>query len=270
MESGEPIFKTLSGAAAGDITIPGASTLTTADIKIGKDGSVILLEDMTLPDCPATIPSATECISGDQNKYCISKDSTTSIITIYKTVIDGTDKSCEKIEGTKSSTSVIYFNSNSEPIDGPAAGKSLPNIMAYQCTFGSDTKVTSCKFVKGYAIDSTNSVQCSGWKREGCSVTIKSALSSCTNGNEGNLGSSGLCFGNTSITLPTSTSVINKVAFQPTKFSSIYGISNSTPSFLIISSNSVLVAPDNGNIKFTMNIDILYKLSKKKFFFFNN
>ncbi|OUM68883.1 hypothetical protein PIROE2DRAFT_3256, partial [Piromyces sp. E2] len=210
-------------------------------------GSAILLEDTSLPECTTAPNGSGACdSSGSSVNLCYRTDS--GVTKIYKTV--GT--TCVAISGTDvgvkaAKTAALFFNSKFELVDGPEAGKSIPNVMAYQCTFKAPSPFTleKCNFIKGYAIDATNAVRCSGWKREGCTVTAKSSLGACAAGNEGSLGSAGLCFGSTARALPTSASTVNKVAFLPTKYSTIYGVSSVSPSFLTISSTSIFVTASN-------------------------
>jgi len=271
----QDVYKTINISTANDF--PGSSS-GSSSIKIGKDGSIILLEDTGLPDCvEAYVTSGNvACFDGALNgQYCIHSDKK-----IYKTIIsDGETKSCTAI--TTSDVNIIsdgkasiLFNNFYEKVNTPTATTNY--IMAYLCSFENNA-LKSCEFAKGYIIDGTNYIQCNGWKREGCKVSALSSItgSACSEG-EGILNnneSTGLCFNDRDIKLPSSVST-DYVAFTTSSLNPIYGFSYSeeTIKFLELtktsSFSSVIIsdAPGNINIKTLFFIfSFLNNKNKKKY-----
>jgi len=233
------------GADAGEISI-----------KVGTDGTAILLEEMTgLPECTAETNSEV-CFDGAKNgDFCLAKDN--GIITIKKTIITDEDTSsgtCNNItnedinSGVTISTAdayLIFVNAEGEIINAPTT--STLNVVAYQCTFigeSSPFTIKSCQRVKGYVIDSNNIIQCSGWKREGCTVTTKdSTPSTCSSGEGTILGdTTGICFDTDKISL-SSTENDHKdyVAFEAADYNLYYGIVEKKIAFLHLTDNASLV-----------------------------
>ena len=217
--SGTSLYKTIRIKQNNDFPGTNAGTIS---VKIGNDGSVILLEDTGLPSC-TSITTDDACLTNAINgQYCIHSDNK-----IYKTTISGGTKSCSLLNG-KSDIVPIYFNNVYEIVDTPT--KTSNYIISYKCEFNNDDQhtVKSCEIIKGYVIDSTNYIHCTGWKRDGCQVrTINSSKSSCTKGiGEFQINSSNnklICFGSNEFTIPNSVST-DYIAFKSSNINPIYNI----------------------------------------------
>jgi len=233
------------GAEAGEISV-----------KIGTDGTAILLEEMTgLQECTAETNSEI-CFDGAKNgEFCLAKDN--GIINIKKSVITDENTSsgtCNNITNEDINSEVtisdagaylIFVNAEGEIINAPTT--STLNVVAYQCTFigeSSPFTIKSCQRVKGYVIDSNNIIQCSGWKREGCTVTTKdSTPSTCSSGEGTILGdTTGICFDTDKISL-SSTENDHKdyVAFEASDYNPYYGIVEKKIALLHLTDNASLV-----------------------------
>jgi len=149
--------------------------------------------------------------------------------------------------------------------------KTTNYVMGYICLFNGDAThiVKFCEFVKGYIIDGTNYIQCSGWKRDGCKVSALSSItgSACSEG-EGilnNNGSNGLCFKDRDIKIPSSVST-DYVAFTTSSLNPIYGFnySKETINFLELtktsSFSSVIISSAPGNINIYIMKFLLLKI----------
>jgi len=222
------------GAEAGEISV-----------KIGTDGTAILLEEMTgLQECTAETNSEI-CFDGAKNgEFCLAKDN--GIINIKKSVITDENTSsgtCNNITNEDINSEVtisdagaylIFVNAEGEIINAPTT--STLNVVAYQCTFigeSSPFTIKSCQRVKGYVIDGDNIIQCSGWRREGCTVTAKDNTSTCTG--EGTLSTDGstVCFDSSTFPLNSETTNYKKyVAFEAADYNSIYGLVEKEVTFL--------------------------------------
>jgi len=225
---------------------PGATTDKDISVKVGADGSIILLEPAELPTCNA-ITGSVACVSGHPEQYCIKDNK------IYKTTsttsAEGqTTLTCGAITSTDGE--LLFFNTENENIDIPSLGDNTSittlNVKAYQCTGTGDN--LSCELVKGYVItsgDDPTAIQCSGWKREGCTITKINSDSSCPSSPKGNLlgDGTGICFSTTTpLTLPAS----GFVAFQVVDTNSLYGQDKNAIVFLKLTSSSVLVTSPTG------------------------
>jgi len=246
---------------------PGAEAGKTISVKIGEDGTVILLEEMTgLPECSSSITDA--CFTDAKDgQYCFVKNNgnisgikRTNIssdgVTVTKTCTDiiGSDIVTDGTANPKTvisdaGTHVLFFNADGQLIETPAASDNqVLNVVAYQCTFegtGNEGtapfKISNCVRVKGYAIDGDNIIQCSGWKREGCLVTANSSLTDCTTNDRGKIGTGNkICFDTNSISLPENTDSSN-IAFKTDDINSNYGIAEGKVVFLHLTATNVLV-----------------------------
>lgn len=188
--NGNDIYKSISISSKNDF--PGAE-VGSASIKVGSDGVAILLEDTALPSC-TSIASNNACFTDAVNEqYCINTDNK-----IYKTSINGSQKSCSLLNG-KTGTVPVYFNNVFNEVNAPTEASN--NIIAYLCSFNDSQNVESCELMKGYAINNSKYIQCSGWKREGCKVVQLNTINKkyCSE-NEGVFGinpssNNVLCFG---------------------------------------------------------------------------
>lgn len=142
---------------------PGAAAGTIA-VKIGKDGTAILLEDGGLPACVAG-----EC---SENVFCWDADN--KMIQTLKTGETGT---CDSITISSDGTT-LYYASDYSAIEEDDIGTTTP-AFAYYCE-----TTSSCDLLKGTIKNDDNYVQCSGWKRDDCIVST-SVPTSCTNEKEG-------------------------------------------------------------------------------------
>jgi len=253
----DKIYQTLT---VEENSFPGAES-GEISIKVGTDGTAILLEEMTgLPECSSSITDV--CFTDAKDgQYCIVKTSG-NISGIKRTDIDGDTITCTDITGAdvvtgkdngvnvninEAGTHVIFFNSDSYLLETPAASSDpILNVVAYQCTFGdSPFNVSSCQRIKGYAIDGNNIIQCSGWKREGCLVTANSSLTDCTANDRGKIGTGNkICFDTNSISLPENTDSSN-IAFKTDDINSNYGIAKGKVVFLHLTATNVLVVDNS-------------------------
>jgi len=247
MSNSEAYYKTIDVSNENDF--PG-SKVGAAVIKIGKDGSVILLEDTGLPACvEASVTSGNSaCFAGAvDGQYCIHSDKA-----IYKT--EGSK--CTTLTGTEEGTKPIYFNNVFEKVD--VLEETSNYIMAYLCSFNSNNQhaVKSCEFVKGYVVDNTNSkyIQCNGWQREGCEVnSIPEAIDSCNGEGIFNIIQSDgkvICFGTNKYSIPTLEP--DYIVFKTNEINPIYGSKKDNILFLSLSTagsfNSVIVTKHSGKI----------------------
>jgi len=192
---------------------------------------VTMMEDASLPECPTTIPTTGVCVTGaTEGEHCIHKSS--------KKIYQTTGGKCVAIVST-TPAKILYFD-NSNSILTTLTDSMHTMYMAYQCTFTYNDAiyvVNSCKFVKGYLITSTLSVNCNGWKGEHCIVSSLTA-ETCSDG-EALLTGKNICFGTSGIDLSTLTKD-KLVAFDASGTSSIYGMSKGVI-FLKLTSTSALV-----------------------------
>jgi len=258
---------------------PGVDAVGNVNIKEGNDGSTILLEDTGLPACTSTSSGDVCFNNAHDNMYCI-KDKK-----IYKTSITSDEggtirKSCQLLEKGSETSDIItvYFDKLNKKVDRPTQ---LTNyIIAYICSFKTDTGLEKCEFVKGYVMDNDKLIQCSGWKRDGCTVIDKSTITpsedtSCNEG-EGKFQinkssdtlSNVLCFKTRGYAIPSS---VDYIAFQATGINPIYGVFGNKIVFLSMTPyneqlSSVIVVTDethgksrknNNLINFFLNIYIL-------------
>jgi len=186
---------------AKDNDFPGGKKKGENIIKIGKDGSAILIEKVSLPTCKATSGSVTCFDNAGDNAFCI-KDGK-----LYKTTVSTPTCAEESLSAVTK-----YFNSDYKVGALSAAGDTA--AMAYEC------KTDECNFVKGYVSIDTSNIRCNGWT-EGCEVIT--AGSACSANDEGSLISGKkLCFGTTEYTLPTGADE-ETIAFELSQTSGIYG-----------------------------------------------
>lgn len=229
------------------VTLESGESTKDISIKIGKDGYVILLENASLPECNASIPSSNVCFTGALNEqYCIHSDQS-----IYKTIIgEENTKSCTKI--TLSNTSeIFYFDMEGKKLESGEPSATTSDIMAYECSSSSQGGI-SCELLHGYvSITESNAIYCSGWKREGCVVET---ISACDSAEEGQLvtsseNSSKLCFAS-EITRDFTSSTTDYYAFLTTKVNPIYGQGEGEIVFLKSTASSVLVTDASGKFMF--------------------
>lgn len=208
--SAAPVYKTITLAADDDF--PGNSGGdTTISVRIGNDGSVLLLEDTGLTETCAT------------DIYCLDSSKIKYNDDAYMT---------EAAEGTY----VYYFNTENERIDPPTLPGNIPDIMAYECSYDGTPEMESCTLVKGYVVDSRNAItiHCSGWKHEGCRVISTTA---CVSGDEGKLTSGRrICYNTSKISLPTIDDEEKSVdlALITSDINSYYGVAASEVLYLTL------------------------------------
>lgn len=233
--SSADVYKTISVMGDGDFV--GTETANNPyTIKIGKDGSVILLEELT--GLPTTQGSAGTYFSDPADKNKIK------------------DSNNKDISSEEAGSKIYYFNpvTNQMVENIPTTG-TIPDVIAYQCTFlltddedAQDNRVVvldACHWIRGFAVDGTRTVQCSGWKHEGC--TISSSLKPCEDGDEGRLGSGKkLCFGKSTLDIPKAGAEDTRVVLYSSEINPSYGKAASQIISLSLSSNSVLVSDAAG------------------------
>jgi len=239
--SGTSLYKTIEIKQNNDFPGTNAGTIS---VNIGNDGSAILLEDTGLPSC-TSIATNDVCFTNAINgQYCIHSDNK-----IYKTTISGGTKNCELL--SINSTQSVYFNDAFE-IQNMSNDGVYKDTISYLCTYNSDTY--TCEFVKGYIINTSKYIQCSGWKREGCTVASLPEKESCSGG-EGlfKINSSNnkvICFGNNDYAIPSTGT--DYVAFKAEEINPLYGSDKNEIVFLSVSTkdliNSVIVTKDSGNL----------------------
>jgi len=190
---------------AKDNDFPGGKKKGENIIKIGKDGSALLIEKVSLPTCKATTGSV-KCFDDAVNDAICIKDGK-----LYKTTVE-TD-ACDA--ETLLSAVIKYFKSDYTEDSAISSSTNAGDTaeMAYECT------TTECNFVKGYVSIGTTNIRCNGWT-EGCEVIT--AGSACSANDEGSLITSNLCFGETAYTLPTGSNK-ETIAFELSQTSGIYG-----------------------------------------------
>lgn len=228
-ESATPSYETLNVASDG---FPGVTTEGKIAVKINTDGSALLLEDISLPECKGTVPSNnSKCQDSNNDKeveHCISGEK----IYISGT---GTTKTCKPISHTAIGTKVFFFKDDATTAD---ITNSETPVMAYQCTFtkvSNNVTLEKCVLVQGYVIDNGKIYQCNGWKYEECKSVTTTACDSGTTTN-GVIGkdssdanaSNAICFGETPVVLPSDsdTPTYSLLAFTlpDTTTSSEYGM----------------------------------------------
>lgn len=229
----------------GENVFPSITSSKTINVKVRNDGSVILLEKNSLPECNI-ISGSQSCIDNQPTQYCQKIDDN-GILKIYETTINSeSEYSCGPIKAT-SATEIFYFNNDYQKlVSAPTA--SDPNIMAYQCTFTTTTNsydtIESCKIVEGYVIGSSL-IHCNGWIGEGCSVNTIPSGTGCTGNNEVGIliNRNTICFGETAITLESNP---KSIAFKSIDINSIYGSDPGEIIVLTVSTEYVLVTTLTG------------------------
>jgi len=227
-------YLTLNLAAATDF--PGGSQ-GKITVRLGSEGSAILLKDGGLPSCNDN--TGDTCFTGAiENQYCIYSDNK-----IYK---QGSS-SC----AVESISNIKYFKDDYKE----ASIGTDDALTAYQCE--SDT----CQVVKGYVVVSSNIVQCSGWKGVPCVKTADSSLTACAANDNGKMGTDKkLCFSeNESVTLPAS-GTTEYLAFELTKTSELYGKNEGDVVVLSLSATQAIVTSLLGSklIFFMLTIYIFF------------
>jgi len=226
-DNNEDVYKTITSTG-----FPGTAGSTPISIKVGKDGSVILLEDIGLPCCPGTeFSDNSECLTNASDvQYCIHEKK------IYKITIGENGSPTFKILdendfGPDEKYKILYINNVYEEIVAPT--ETTNDIMAYICTFikenEEDQNKIVCEIVKGYIINGTKYIQCSGWKREGCKVNNISSITSCPAESDGEISNIDntkvLCFNENKNIISTSPSTYDYIAFKTVlSINPIYGI----------------------------------------------
>jgi len=172
-----------------DNDFPGTTASSTAHVKIYSDGSVILLEDGALSAITTCNDATVFGLNSDGKK--IQTGDTTC-----------TDITAASVNLSSAGSVVLLFDSDGHKVTPPDSG-SVKNVVGYQCTFtgsGGNVVLDSCALIKGYAISGSTVVQCSGWKKEGCTIVT---LSACADGDEGKMGTGNkVCFNTNGTSLP--------------------------------------------------------------------
>lgn len=249
---------------------PGVNTAGIISIKIGKDGSAIYLEDGGLPSCSNTSEGNVCFADATNGQYCVDQATKKIYQTIITKTVDETNNpiitnNCVIIERTDteltdSSEEIFYFDIDGKPVTLPTSDTlpiTIPNIFAYVCTFDNTGGNEGCIFAKGYVdISDNKAVQCSGWRREGCTITTidpTNTTGACAESNkEGGLLINGksICFGTDgSNTLPTANAVnphyaVFQVSRTPGEPNPIYGMDEEGMVYLKLTSTSVLYTDD--------------------------
>lgn len=261
-----PTFTKVTLAATSDF--PGATTTDTPiPVKVGSDGTAILLEKPTdvLPACGnSRVPdsSAACTVNSATVSYCIKENK------IYKSNEDSSgNKSCNALVPSDINTSyteagsyTIYFDAEGQVVTPTDDGKNTPNIAAYLCTFSDATTLTSCTLVSGgFVIDSKDIVtQCSGWRREGCTVTKAASLSACAEGHVLTIGKDKkVCFGSEGDALANYATTSVNVTIAPTTADTNFGIMAEDIEFIALTSNSVLITNTTSG-KYKLNVLCLF------------
>jgi len=233
----------------------GVSIAGTISIKIGTDGSIILLEPVTeLPTCNNT-SGDNSCVTEKPEQYCIDNDKK-----IYKTTVNISDEGEKSYSCGAATESLIFLDYEFKEMDTPTSN--TLNIMAYRCS--SD----SCELAKGYVSigsdDNVDIIQCNGWKREGCRVTKKNTTTSCANSDiNGKISGNGtkVCF------IPSNpislTENISYVAFQASTTNSFYGQEKNAIVFLEMTNSYILVVNPTGKKQKKIEYDIYIKFYYK-------
>jgi len=238
-------YLTLNLAAATDFPGDSQGKIT---VRLGSEGSAILLKDGGLPACTAN--SGTTCFTGaTANQFCIYTDNK-----IYKQ-----DSSCavENISGIK------YFKNDYTE----ATIASDDALTAYQCESSG-----TCQVVKGYVVETNTIVQCSGWKGVSCVKTADSSLTACAANDNGKMGTGKkLCFSDSeSVSLPAS-GTTEYLAFELTKTSELYGKNEGDVVVLSLSDTQAIVTSLSGSklIFFMLTIYIFFLILIFSFFSIN-
>ena len=225
-------FLTLELTVATDFPGGSAGKIT---VRIGSEGSIVLLEGGGLINCDAE--HETSCFTDASNgQFCV--DSTT----LYKQ----SSSACSAVSFTED-VFKFFKNDNKEAKVGTDTISTL-----YQCK-----KDGECTLAKGYVINSSNVVQCSGWKDVPCTTTALTSLTVCANEDNGKMGKDKkLCFSkNYSITLPSTGT--EYLAFELTKTSEFYGMNEGDVVILNLSSKQAIVTELTGS-KFNIFFNLFY------------
>jgi len=214
-----PTYEFLTLVLTTDNDFPGGSA-GKITIRIGSEGSIVMLEDGGLVGCIDN-PQA-ECFDGSTTgQFCIATD------TLYK---QSSASACTAVSITED---VFKYFKN----DNKAATVGTDTISTlYQCK-----KDEGCSLAKGYVINSSNVVQCSGWKDVPCTTTPLTSLTTCANNDNGKMGKDKkLCFSkNYSVALPSTGT--EYLAFELTKTSEFYGKDEGEVVILSVSSKQAIV-----------------------------
>lgn len=245
----DPKYETLTVKAN---NFPGVTSDSKIAIKIGNDGNVVLLEEYSLPYCDKT--SGSYCINDHPEQSCYSSGK------IY--MVDGNSK-CNPVTSSDEKE-IFYFNSNYENVDISAAAADVTTAnMAYQCTFeGDNNTLKSCELVKGYVKGTNNVVYCSGWKGETCNAPATASCAADMNGEMESTNKKSICFNTSNSIDITALTNEEKIAFELTKTSNIYGEKEGDVVVLSLSTTEALVTTlDRGKFRILM-----LSFHKKKFF----
>ncbi|OUM64187.1 hypothetical protein PIROE2DRAFT_60822 [Piromyces sp. E2] len=236
-----PTYETIEYAADDTPAFPDATAGERNPIKIRPDGSVILLEDASLPLCTESIPDGDVCFTEALNEqHCI-----TSSGEIYVSrIADDETKSCTILTG--SDTTIVYFDKDNKLVDRTDPTIDITTaVMAYQCTFG-DNDALSCSLAKGITkIDADAVIYCNGWVDETChSDATTTACANDVNGAYGTLeGVGGLCFSTSTVVEMPSDTDANAIhlAFEFSTTSTIYGQTAGSVPVLTLTATSALI-----------------------------
>ena len=262
------VSTTISSVGSGNF--PSITSQSTIKVKVGKNGSAVLLENIDgLPPCKADSidPNAgTGCLNNNDDslvKSCIHTDNKIFITSGSK---------CNVITGT-SVSDVAFFDDTGAKVDAPSESSST--LRAYRCKFTKNAQngkfeTPVCEVARGYIISTKTVTHCSGWKGYGCTVETLPTGTSCKgNTVEGKLiSATKLCFGEVEYTLPTgSNSRTIGVVFND--LTEIYS-SAAGPMLLDVSASQVLVyTPDTGG-KFFKYLFYYYFHNKKLYILYIN
>lgn len=214
-------------------------------VKVGTDGSALLLEEICLPECSANTSSNVCKIGGedtDNGQHCIKDNK------IYVTTISGNSKSCDQVtnsSGTTDDKEISYYDNEYKLVASSDLVDDTEYIV-YECILKGTTKTyEECTIIKGYTDIGSKNIKCNGWKGEKCKLIT---LSACAANGNGNLGTSdsknAICFSATetqNVVLPTTAGITEKIAFNLTNTSTDYGVLKNDIVFLSLSSTQAVV-----------------------------
>ena len=190
-------------------------------VKIGKDGSAILLEDAGLTVCGTTCKNGVYCLINSGNKIQTAKSAT--------------DSTCADVPTT---ATLLLLDKENKNISNPSTNSVIS--MAYKCKFD-DNSVPSCKLVKGYIKSGTTIIQCTGWKRETCHIVESTTTAEKNGGLDSN---NKINFIKHTITLPTDDST-NYIAMKTTTINTIYGLDAEQYIFLALNKEGAIVSEES-------------------------
>lgn len=240
-------YKTFTNAAANGF--PGAVSSASTTVKVRKDNSVVILEDASLPTCKGS-PDNDVCkdnvaTENPEVPFCIKDD------IIYKTV----ESTCVKYTNDANAALNVYFDYENNEVASNKIGTDTV-ALAYHCTVGAQESgkypVSKCEIIKGYIIENSKVLACSGINDEVCSVSDPGE--NCTgNDIEGNLVASNvLCNKASPVT------VANYIVLTLTQTNEVY--SQDTGKTILLSASANLVMLSSGMYIFLIFKYLIYKI----------